>query len=165
MMLRLYRALLYLYPGQYRRRFGRDMAEMLADELVAAKRNGIGNVARLWVRSTTDLLLSVPATYLPAYRLTALPPYRQVSPMQNLFRDIRLAFRSLTKHPLFAGIAVLTIALGIGANSAIFSVVNGVMLKPLPYQEADRLVMVWTAFPDNPKFPISITSGRIPWGR
>jgi predicted permease len=156
MMLRLYRAFLYLYPGPYRRRFGRDMAEMFADELVAAKRNGIGNVARLWVRSTTDLLLSVPATYLPAYRLTALPPYRQVSPMQNLVRDLRLAVRSLTKHPLFAAIAVLTIALGIGANSAIFSVVNGVMLRPLPYQEADRLVMVWTAFPDNPKFPISI---------
>ncbi len=76
--------------------------------------------------------------------------------MQNLSRDLRLAFRALTKHPLFAALAVLTIALGIGANSAIFSVVNGVMLKPLPYQDANGLVMVWTAFPDNPKFPISI---------
>ena len=74
----------------------------------------------------------------------------------NLLRDLRLAIRSLARHPLFAVIAVITIALGIGANSAIFSVVNGVMLKPLPYQDPNNLVMVWTAYPDNPKFPISI---------
>ena len=74
----------------------------------------------------------------------------------NLLRDLRLAIRSLSRHPLFAVIAVITIALGIGANSAIFSVVNGVMLKPLPYQDPTNLVMVWTAYPDNPKFPISI---------
>jgi putative ABC transport system permease protein len=156
MMLGLYRTLLYLYPGWYRRRFGRDMAEMFADELAMAKRIGITKMIRLSLRTFADLLVNVPIVRLHPDRLTACPPVRQVSLMQNLFRDIRLALRSLTKHPLFAAIAILTIALGIGANSAIFSVVNGVMLKPLPYQEASRLVMVWTAFPDNPKFPISI---------
>ncbi|MEE8478041.1 MAG: hypothetical protein V3S19_06705, partial [Gemmatimonadales bacterium] len=132
MMLRLYRTLLCLYPGWYRRRFGRDMAEMFADELAAARNNGITAVIHLWGKALADVAVNVPVTYLPPYRRTALPPVtnRRVSPMQNLLRDLRLAIRSLGRHPLFAVVAVITIALGIGANSAIFSVVNGVMLKP-----------------------------------
>jgi len=72
-------------------------------------------------------------------------------------RDLRIAFRGMKRHPLFAVSAVLTIGLGIGANSAVFSVVNGALFRPLPYREPDRLVMVWTAFPaqNNPKFSIS----------
>jgi predicted permease len=158
MMLRLYRALLYLYPGWYRRRFGRDMAEMFADELLEARHSGVTAVIRLWGKAVADLVMNVPITYLPAYRRNAMPSLsdRRVSPMQNILRDVRLALRALTKQPMFAAIAVLTIALGIGANSAIFSVVNGVMLEPLPYQKPNDLVMVWTAYADNPKFPISV---------
>lgn len=57
--------------------------------------------------------------------------------------DFRLAFRSLLRAPVFASVAVITLALGIGANAAVFSVVDGILLKPLPYPDPDRLMMVW----------------------
>jgi predicted permease len=62
--------------------------------------------------------------------------------MDGVFRDIRLAARSLALRPGFSAVVILTLALGIGANTAIFSVVNGVLLRPLPYPESGRLVTV-----------------------
>jgi putative ABC transport system permease protein len=63
--------------------------------------------------------------------------------METLRKDIAFAIRSLLHHRGFALTAMLTLALGIGATTAIFSVVNGVLLRPLPYEDADRLVLVW----------------------
>ncbi len=63
-----------------------------------------------------------------------------------MFNDLRLAIRSLSKNPRFAAVVVLTLALGIGASTTIFSVVHGVLLRPLPYPHADRLVQVQRIF-------------------
>jgi predicted permease len=63
--------------------------------------------------------------------------------MDTLMQDLRYALRSLTRNRAFSSVVVLTLALGIGANTTIFTVVNGVLLKPLPYPEPERLLMLW----------------------
>jgi putative ABC transport system permease protein len=78
--------------------------------------------------------------------------------VQTIFQDLRYGVRLLLRRPAFTLIAIVTIALGIGANTAIFSLVSAVLLRPLPYEEPERLVMVWEdasfiGFPENSPAP------------
>src|SRR5499426_4444083 len=72
---------------------------------------------------------------------------RGVRWIEELWQDLRYGVRMLVKAPNYTLIAVITLALGIGANTAIFSVVNGVLLRPLPYNEPERLARVYSEFP------------------
>jgi putative ABC transport system permease protein len=75
---------------------------------------------------------------------------------EQLIKDLRYGFRMLRRKPGFAAVAVLTLALGIGANTAIFSVVNAVLLKPLPFPEPERLVSIYEALPQGGTGSVSV---------
>jgi len=86
---------------------------------------------------------------------------RGVSLIETVAHDLRYAARVLRKDPSFTLVAVLTLALGIGASTSVFSVVNAILLKPLPYPEVERVVFPWRIPP--PAF--NVGADEIPWGR
>jgi ABC-type antimicrobial peptide transport system permease subunit len=76
--------------------------------------------------------------------------------MSTIFKDVRYGIRNLARHPGFTAVAVITLALGIGANTAIFSVVNAVLLRPLPFDDPERIVWLWDTQPQLPTAPASL---------
>jgi putative ABC transport system permease protein len=118
-----------------------------ADELVAEGMTP--EQARLVARRELGMLASIEEECRDA---------RGVSYIEQMIRDARYGLRSLTRSPGFATMAIVTLALGIGANTAIFSAVDAVLLRPLPYPAADELVIVWEdatswGFPRNTPSP------------
>lgn len=86
------------------------------------------------------------------------PKRRALSWLHDVRRDIGFASRTLARSPGYAAVAVLTLAVGIGANTAVFTLVDGVLMSPLPYQDADRLVTLWSTSPSRGLFTRSPVS-------
>jgi predicted permease len=139
---RLYRALLRLLPSGFRAEFGPDMEQLFADRRREAGSSAAR--ARLWVEAVADVAWQAMGEWSAMARRTARSLVEEGMTMQGWIRDLRFGARTLMRHPGFSLAAIGTLALGIGATVSIFSVVNGVLLTPLPFPEPERLVTVWS---------------------
>ena len=103
--------------------------------------DGVGARVAVWARAMADVALGATREWISLFM--DLGRRGRGMTMGSMARDVRYALRGLRRSPGIATLAVITLALGIGASTATFSVVDGVMLEPLPYPEADRLVALW----------------------
>src|SRR5262245_53259478 len=144
---RLYRFLLYAYPRDFRDEFGDAMVEFHRDRLAHARRErGMRGTMRVWGHVVADLLRNG----LPARvdsirrrghnRVDARAVTREDLMLSSIVQDIRFALRGMRRTPGFTFTVLAMLALGIGASVATFSAVNGVLLKPLPFRDPERLV-------------------------
>lgn len=126
---RLFRLLMRLLPAEFRGDYEREIsATFRAERRAASSRAGL---TRVWLATIADIFRTAPGEHLDI-----------------LQRDLAYTVRMLARRPTLTLTAVMTLALGVGANTAIFSVVNGVLLAPLPYPHADRLVLIEEARAD-----------------
>jgi putative ABC transport system permease protein len=148
---RMVTAVIRWFPSPFRERFGAEMLSAYLDQrdaLVAERRASTLVLWRHTMRTVAGLLRALVAVRLDQrHRFDAIDPHRthERTRMRHLASDARHAARALRSNPAFTIVCIITLALGIGANTAVFNVLDRVVLAPLPYDQPDQLVRLYTA--------------------
>jgi predicted permease len=164
---RTYAALLWAFPRRFRSKFGAGMRHAFTAEHARARAVGRLALSRFWFRTIADSLWSGSKERIRPVHEPGSSPFPGVPTerwsrqmFRRLVRDVRIAARRARKHPGFSMATIVTLGVGIGATTAIFSVVHGVLLKPLPYEESEALVDVGhLATGDSDDLRVGLTSG------
>ncbi|MEP6961276.1 MAG: ABC transporter permease, partial [Acidobacteriota bacterium] len=130
----LYRVLLLAYPAEFRREYGAELESIFAERLTQEPS------WRLWLEAIRDAAVAAPREHIAI-----------------LNSDVRHAVRLFANAPGFTSVALLVIALGIGSTATVFSLVNAVLLRSLPYGDADRLVYMWRPFTNVKELPLELS--------
>jgi putative ABC transport system permease protein len=131
--LRLFRALLLAYPPDFRRRFEAEMVALFEERSAAAGRSALARLA-FWRSIAIDMARSA---------MHERWPDRTALSLRDVGYDARLAWRSVSRAPLLAVFVIALMALAIGSTTSVFSIVHAVLLRPFPFADPDRLVMIW----------------------
>jgi putative ABC transport system permease protein len=137
----MFRRLLRLFPAEFRGDFGDDMAETFRDQQEAVMHRGnIASALALWWHTIVGIVRTAPREHVA-----------------QLTTDVRYALRNLRRHPAFTLISVLALAVGIGANTAVFTIVDGVLLRSLPFEKPEQIAAIFEKLPGAPvpKFNVS----------
>lgn len=146
------RPLLLLYPREFRRSLGPDLLRDLRMEASDIVNDGTRSLPLWLLRSAVSLVSNALSEWRegPDPRgLSGIAGAEKAGRIDTLRQDLSFAVRGLSRRPGFAVVAVVTLALGIGSTTAMFSVVRGVLLRPLPFPESERLVTVWESSPED----------------
>jgi hypothetical protein len=140
--IRAYRALLRLLPPRYRRDHARALERLFLDTHAAWGRERGRHGVAFWIRTAGDVVRAAAAEWLEVARDVARPlPGRGGGELvSSLLTDVRFALRQLARQPATGVMVVLLMALGVAGNTAMFRIYNGLFLKPLPFDEPERLV-------------------------
>jgi putative ABC transport system permease protein len=145
---RLARRLLVCHPPAVRARYGSEIARVIADRVRDVGTRSRLAAAGLLVRECGALVLAGLAAHRESRRPNPPHARKEQSAMDLLRHDLRHALRGFLRRPGFAAVAIGALALGIGANVAIFSVFHAVVLRPLPFDQPERLLSVWEQNPE-----------------
>lgn len=142
MRLRAYRALLWLFPREVREERGAHMERLFRDMCAEWEEEGRGLGPGFWLSIAADTARAAAGEWLSQSRdvTRSLAALTLGELMQSLFADVRFAIRQLVRQPMYSLTIVLLMTVGIAGNAAVFRIFNGLFLRPLPFESADRLV-------------------------
>src|ERR1051325_3986424 len=132
----LHHFLLYLYPSSFRSEYGEELSRVFRKRRETA--GNVFSICRLWITEFADILINAAGAHWDILR-----------------QDLRYTLRTLARVPGFTLTAIVVTGLGIGANTAAFSITDHVLLRPFSFAESDRLVQLWQRTPSYPQFELS----------